>query len=115
LDTEAQLERLQKDLRPEHPTVVKLRKQQEVNESLTKKSRRGDSEKMAFLPLSPAVASVSKVISMPPVNNVAVQLVTLQTQREGFDETIRILGDSGTAITLPIRRNSLINSYSKLV
>ena len=84
LDTEAQLERLEKDLRPEHPTVVKLRKQQEVNESLLQKRAAEVIGKDGVLTALPSNRIRQQSNLDAARQQLAGQLVTLQTQREGL-------------------------------
>ncbi|MCA2694237.1 MULTISPECIES: tyrosine-protein kinase domain-containing protein [unclassified Microcystis] len=84
LDTEAQLERLEKDLRPEHPTVVKLRKQQEVNESLLQKRAAEVIGKDGVLTAIPSNRIRQQSNLDTARQQLAGQLVTLQTQREGL-------------------------------
>ena len=84
LDTEAQLERLEKDLRPEHPTVVKLRKQQEVNESLLQKRATEVIGKDGVLTALPSNRIRQQSNLDAARQQLAGQLVALQTQREGL-------------------------------
>jgi len=84
LDTEAQLEGLQKDLRPEHPTVVKLRKQQQVNESLLQKRAAEVIGKDGVLTALPSSRIRQQSNLDATRQQLAAQLVTLQTQREGL-------------------------------
>ena len=91
LDTEAQLERLQKDLRPEHPTVVKLRKQQEVNESLLQKRAAEVIGKDGVLTALPSSRIRQQSNLDATRQQLAAQLVTLQTQREGLMKQLESL------------------------
>ena len=91
LDTEAQLERLQKDLRPEHPTVVKLRKQQEVNESLLQKRAAEVIGKDGILTDLPSSRIRQQSNLDATRQQLAAQLVTLQTQREGLMKQLESL------------------------
>ncbi|MDB9427063.1 AAA family ATPase [Microcystis aeruginosa CS-564/01] len=84
LDTEAQLERLEKDLRPEHPTVVKLRKQQQVNESLLQKRATEVIGKDGVLTALPSNRIRQQSNLDVARQQLAGQLVALQTQREGL-------------------------------
>ncbi|NCR54514.1 MAG: AAA family ATPase [Microcystis aeruginosa L211-07] len=84
LDTEAQLERLEKDLRPEHPTVVKLRKQQQVNESLLQKRATEVIGKDGVLTALPSNRIRQQSNLDAARQQLAGQLVALQTQREGL-------------------------------
>ncbi len=91
LDTEAQLERLQKDLRPEHPTVVKLRKQQQVNESLLQKRAAEVIGKDGILTDLPSSRIRQQSNLDATRQQLAAQLVTLQTQREGLMKQLESL------------------------
>ncbi len=91
LDTEAQLERLQKDLRPEHPTVVKLRKQQQVNESLLQKRAAEVIGKDGVLTALPSSRIRQQSNLDATRQQLAAQLVTLQTQREGLMKQLESL------------------------
>ena len=91
LDTEAQLEGLQKDLRPEHPTVVKLRKQQEVNESLLQKRAAEVIGKDGVLTALPSSRIRQQSNLDATRQQLAAQLVTLQTQREGLMKQLESL------------------------
>ena len=91
LDTEAQLERLEKDLRPEHPTVVKLRKQQQVNESLLQKRAAEVIGKDGILTDLPSSRIRQQSNLDATRQQLAVQLVALQTQREGLMKQLESL------------------------
>ncbi len=91
LGTEAQLERLQKDLRPEHPTVVKLRKQQQVNESLLQKRAAEVIGKDGILTDLPSSRIRQQSNLDATRQQLAAQLVTLQTQREGLMKQLESL------------------------
>jgi len=84
LGTEAQLERLQKDLRPEHPTVVKLRKEQQVNESLLQKRAAEVIGKDGILTDLPNSRIRQQSNLDATRQQLAAQLVALQTQPEGL-------------------------------
>jgi len=91
LGTEAQLERLQKDLRPEHPTVVKLRKEQQVNESLLQKRAAEVIGKDGILTALPSSRIRQQSNLDATRQQLAAQLVTLQTQREGLMKQLESL------------------------
>jgi capsular exopolysaccharide synthesis family protein len=91
LDTEAQLERLQKDLRPEHPTVVRLLKQQEVNESLLQKRAAEVIGKDGVLTALPSSRIRQQSNLDATRQQLAAQLVALQTQREGLMKQLESL------------------------
>jgi len=91
LDTETQLERLQKDLRPEHPTVAKLRKEQQVNESLLQKRAAEVIGKDGILTDLPSSRIRQQSNLDATRQQLAAQLVTLQTQREGLMKQLESL------------------------
>jgi len=91
LGTEAQLERLEKDLRPEHPAVVKLRKQQEVNESLLQKRAAEVIGKDGVLTSLPSNRIRQQSNLDAARQQLAGQLVALQTQREGLMKQLESL------------------------
>ncbi|MDB9506349.1 MAG: AAA family ATPase [Microcystis aeruginosa BS13-02] len=91
LGTEAQLERLQKDLRPEHPTVVKLRKEQQVNESLLQKRAAEVIGKDGILTDLPNSRIRQQSNLDATRQQLAAQLVALQTQREGLMKQLESL------------------------
>ena len=91
LNTEFQLERLEKDLRPEHPTVVKLRKQQQVNESLLQKRAAEVIGKDGILTDLPSSRIRQQSNLDTTRQQLAVQLVALQTQREGLMKQLESL------------------------
>ncbi|RPH89966.1 MAG: ATPase, partial [Chroococcales cyanobacterium metabat2.561] len=91
LGTEAQLERLEKDLRPEHPTVVKLRKEQQVNESLLQKRAAEVIGKDGVLTALPSSRIRQQSNLDATRQQLAAQLVALQTQREGLMKQLESL------------------------
>ncbi|MCA2553738.1 MAG: AAA family ATPase [Microcystis sp. M04BS1] len=91
LGTETQLERLQKDLRPEHPTVVKLRKEQQVNESLLQKRAAEVIGKDGILTDLPSSRIRQQSNLDATRQQLAAQLVALQTQREGLMKQLESL------------------------
>jgi capsular exopolysaccharide synthesis family protein len=83
LDNETQLERLKKDLRSGHPTIVKLRKDKAVNEKLLQERAQELIGKDGIL--VPLPSQIRKESNLDPARQqLATQLVTLQTQREGL-------------------------------
>ncbi|MEC4986235.1 MAG: lipopolysaccharide biosynthesis [Oscillatoria sp. PMC 1068.18] len=80
--TEAQIELLEKDLRPEHPQMVELRRQQQANEQLLRERAAevvgGQGE---FAPLPPSQIRQDSALD-PARQQLANNLVALQTQRE---------------------------------
>ncbi|MEA5508461.1 ATPase [Crocosphaera sp. UHCC 0190] len=83
LQTELQLERLQLDLKPEHPTIVRLLKQKQVNEKLFQERAQ---ELMGARNLTPVpLAQIRQDSSLDPSRQqLASQLLVLQTQRAGL-------------------------------
>jgi capsular exopolysaccharide synthesis family protein len=83
LQNELDLERLKKDLRPQHPTLVKLEKDQTVNNTLLRQRAQeligGDG---ILVPLPNQIRQESNLD--PARQQLANQLVALQTQREGL-------------------------------
>lgn len=83
LQNETQLARLQEDLRPEHPTIIKLKKDQVVNNKLLQQRATelvGDDGILTPLP-----DQIRKDSNLDPARQqLANQLVALQTQREGL-------------------------------
>ncbi|CAO5036400.1 GumC family protein [Microcystis aeruginosa] len=104
LGTEAQLERLEKDLRPEHPTVVKLRKEQQVNESLLQKRAAEVIGKDGVLTALPSSRIRQQSNLDATRQQLAAQLVTLQTQREGLMKQLE---------SLVIQEKQLRSQYEK--
>ena len=92
LQNEIQLERLTKDLRPEHPTIVELQKQQAVNEKLLEERAEeviGDDG--LFKPLS---AEIRQESNLDPTRlNLASRLVALESQREAVESQLESVID----------------------
>ncbi|ARV61784.1 lipopolysaccharide biosynthesis [Nostocales cyanobacterium HT-58-2] len=90
--TESQIEVLKKDLRPEHPTMVQLRRQKEGYETLLRQRGGevvGGENGTAPLPTNVSVRSQS---NLDPARQVlANQMVALQTQRETLQQQLRDL------------------------
>jgi capsular exopolysaccharide synthesis family protein len=90
LNIELQLERLKQDLRPEHPTIVKLTKEKEVNEILLQQRATeliGDSKVLTPLP-----GKIRQESSLDPARQqLASQLLALDTQREGLLQQLESL------------------------
>jgi capsular exopolysaccharide synthesis family protein len=87
LENEAQIKRLEKDLRPEHPNMVALRKQERINEQLFQERAtevlRGEGK------LKPLPSQLRQDSSLDPARQeLANTLVTLQTQREGIERQL---------------------------
>jgi capsular exopolysaccharide synthesis family protein len=91
LESELQLERLQKDLRPEHPAIVQLEKDIQVSESQLRQ-RAGEVIGKDGI-LAPLPAKIRKESNLDPTRQeLASQLVALQTQREGLVQQLESLG-----------------------
>jgi polysaccharide biosynthesis transport protein len=83
LQNELDLERLKKDLRPQHPTIVKLEKDQTVNN--TQLQQRAQELIGGDGILVPLPAQIRQESNLDPARQqLANQLVALQTQREGL-------------------------------
>ncbi|PSF38632.1 ATPase [Aphanothece hegewaldii CCALA 016] len=83
LETELQLERLQKDLRPEHPALVKLMKDKQVNETLlSQRAEEVIGKDGIFTTLPSKIRQESNLD--PTRQELAGQLIALQTQKEGL-------------------------------
>jgi succinoglycan biosynthesis transport protein ExoP len=87
LQNEAQIKLIEKDLRPEHPTMVDLRKQQRANEQLFQERATevlgGDGK------LKPLPGQLRQDSSLDPARQqLANTLITLQTQREGLQRQL---------------------------
>lgn len=83
LGNELQLTRLEQDLRPEHPTIVKLRKDQAVNNVLLQQRAQELIGRDGIL--TPLPDRIRKDSNLDPARQqLANQLVALQTQREGL-------------------------------
>jgi capsular exopolysaccharide synthesis family protein len=82
--TESQIELLRKDLRPEHPTMIGLRRQKETSEKLLQQRAAevvgGGGTAAALTPNSRAIRSNSNLD--PARQLLANQLVALETQRD---------------------------------
>ncbi|GFE68246.1 polysaccharide biosynthesis tyrosine autokinase [Chroococcus sp. FPU101] len=83
LETELQLERLQKDLRPEHPALVKLNKDKQVNETLLQQRAQEVIGKDGIFTTLPSQVRQESNLD-PTRQQLASQLVSLQTQKEGL-------------------------------
>jgi polysaccharide biosynthesis transport protein len=83
LQNELELERLRQDLRPEHPTIVKLQKDQAVNNTLLQQRAQEVIGRDGIL--VPLPDQIRKDSNLDPARQqLANQLVALQTQREGL-------------------------------
>jgi len=88
--TESQITLLQKDLRPEHPTMVQLRRQkQSAEELLQKRATEVLGGGGLASPIRDNIAGIRTQSSLDPTRQaLANQLVTLQTQRETLQEQL---------------------------
>ncbi|WP_017318912.1 GumC family protein [Mastigocladopsis repens] len=87
--TESQIEAFRKDLRPEHPTMVQLRRQKEAYETLLRQRGGevvGGEDGAAPLPATVAIRSRSNLD--PARQQLANQMVALQTQRETLQQQL---------------------------
>ncbi|GAX44756.1 lipopolysaccharide biosynthesis protein [Tolypothrix sp. NIES-4075] len=88
--TESQIELLRKDLRPEHPTMIQLRRQKETSEKLLQQRAAevvgGGGTAAALTPNSRAIRSNSNLD--PARQQLANQLVALQTQRDTLQKQL---------------------------
>ncbi|GAB1543132.1 hypothetical protein NUACC21_58060 [Scytonema sp. NUACC21] len=86
---ESQIEVLRKDLRPDHPTMVQLRRQKEAYEQLLRQ-RGGEviGGNDGAAPLAGTVAIRSRSNLDPARQSLANQMVTLQTQRETLQQQL---------------------------
>lgn len=87
---ESQIEVFRKDLRPEHPTMVQLRRQKEAYESLLRQRGGevvgGGDQGTAPLPATVAIRSRSNLD--PARQQLANQMVALQTQQETLKQQL---------------------------
>ncbi len=88
--TESQIELLRKDLRPEHPTMIQLRRQKETSEKLLQQRATevvgGGGTAAALTPNAVAIRSNSNLD--PARQLLANQLVALQTQRDTLQKQL---------------------------
>lgn len=83
LNTELELERLKRDLRPEHPSIVKLLKEKQVNETLLQqRAAELIGQDGVLAPLSGEIRKESNLDAARL--QLANQLLTLDTQRQGL-------------------------------
>ncbi|MGB5770055.1 MAG: ATPase, partial [Crocosphaera sp.] len=87
LQTELELERLKIDLRPEHPTIVQLLKQQQVNETLLQQRAQ---ELIGTRNLEPIpISQIRQDSSLDPSRQqLASELLGLETTRAGLFEQL---------------------------
>ncbi|MBD2606822.1 AAA family ATPase [Scytonema hofmannii FACHB-248] len=88
--TESQIELLKKDLRPQHPTMIQLRRQKETSEKLLQQRATevvgGGGTAAALTPNAVAIRSNSNLD--PARQLLANQLVALQTQRDTLQKQL---------------------------
>lgn len=83
LDIENQLKQVEKNLRPDHPTIINLRRQLEANEELTRE--RAEEILQGADNSKPLASQLRQESSLDPARqDLANNLVILQTQREGI-------------------------------
>ncbi|WP_013323793.1 GumC family protein [Gloeothece verrucosa] len=83
LNTELQLERLQRELRPEHPTIIQLLKEKQVNETLLQQRALELIGKDGVL--APLPGEIRKESNLDTGRlQLANQLLALDTQRQGL-------------------------------
>jgi succinoglycan biosynthesis transport protein ExoP len=83
LQNDLQLERLQQDLRPEHPSIIALKKDQRVNENLLQQRAQELIGRDGIL--TPLPGQIRKESNLDSARQqLANQLISLQTQREGL-------------------------------
>ena len=87
LDNELQMERLKQDLRPEHPSIVKLEKDKKVNEQLLQQRAQEIIGKDGILVQLPKEIRQDSNLD-PARQQLANQLVSLQIQRDGIKEQL---------------------------
>ncbi len=99
LESELQLERLQQDLRPEHPGIVQLKKDIKVSEALLQQRATEVIGKDGIL--APLPSAIRKESNLDPTRQeLASQLVALQTQREGLVQQLDSLAKTERELRL---------------
>ncbi len=88
--TESQMTLLQKDLRPEHPTMIQLQRQKQASEELLQQRAAevigGDG---TAAPLAGSVTGIRAQSNLDPARQqLANQMVALQTQRETLEQQL---------------------------
>lgn len=85
LNTELELERLKLDLRPEHPTLIKLMKEKKSNEKLLEERAKELIGRQGLKAAPNQLAQIRQDSSLDPRRQqLASQLLVLQTQRAGL-------------------------------
>jgi polysaccharide biosynthesis transport protein len=93
LDIENQFKQAQKDLRPDHPTLITLKKQLDANEELTQE--RANEILQGTGQIKPLANQLRQESSLDPARqDLANNLVTLQTQREGIIRQLQSVKDT---------------------
>ena len=93
LDIENQLKQVERNLRPDHPTLITLNKQLRANEELAQE--RADEILQGTGENKPLPAQLRQESSLDPARqDLANTLVTLQTQREGIVRQLELVEDT---------------------
>jgi capsular exopolysaccharide synthesis family protein len=90
LNTELELERLKLDLRPEHPTLIKLMKEKKSNEKLLEERAKELIGRQGLKAAPNQLAQIRQDSSLDPRRQqLASQLLVLQTQRAGLVQQLQ--------------------------
>ncbi|UXE59094.1 MAG: AAA family ATPase [Woronichinia naegeliana WA131] len=90
LNTELELERLKLDLRPEHPTLIKLMKEKKSNEKLLEERAKELIGRQGLKAAPNQLAQIRQDSSLDPRRQqLASQLLVLQTQRAGIVQQLQ--------------------------
>ncbi|MEB3192857.1 MAG: AAA family ATPase [Snowella sp.] len=90
LNTELELERLKLDLRPEHPTLMKLMKEKKSNEKLLEERAKELIGRQGLKAAPNQLAQIRQDSSLDPRRQqLASQLLVLQTQRAGLVQQLQ--------------------------
>lgn len=97
LEVELQLELLSKDLRPEHPTIVELKKQKKVNEKLLEE--RADEVIGKDGIFEPLTKDVRRAMNLDASRSLlANRLVALQSERDSLRQQFKSVSDIETGL-----------------
>jgi succinoglycan biosynthesis transport protein ExoP len=92
LTTDLEIERRKRELRPEHPTMIALQKEKRVNEALLERRAQ---ELIGVLETAQVSARLREKSSLDPNRQqLASQLLILQTQREGLRRQLDTIIDT---------------------
>jgi capsular exopolysaccharide synthesis family protein len=90
LNTELELERLKLDIRPEHPTLIKLMKEKKSNEKLLEERAKELIGRQGLKAAPNQLAQIRQDSSLDPRRQqLASQLLVLQTQRAGLVQQLQ--------------------------